>query len=159
MLFGATVALVLISFILIVALRSVKFGLISLIPNLAPTAMAFGLWGLLVGQVGLGLSVVAGITLGIVVDDTIHYLSKYLRARREKGLSPPDAVRYAFHSVGLALWVTSVALVAGFLILSLSHFYVNSSMGIMTAVTIALALIADFLFLPPLLMKLEENKA
>jgi predicted RND superfamily exporter protein len=158
MLFGAFLALLLISVILIVALRSIKFGLISLIPNLAPTAMAFGLWGLLVGQVGMGLSIVAGLTIGIVVDDTIHYLSKYLRARREKGLSPEEAVRYAFRSVGLALWVTTLVLVAGFLILYQSHFYVNSSMGIMTAITITFALIADFLFLPPLLMKLEEKK-
>jgi uncharacterized protein len=159
MLFGAFLALVLISFILIFALRSVKFGLISLIPNIAPTLMAFGVWGLLVGQVGMGLSVVAGLTIGIVVDDTIHYLTKYLRARRERGLAPPDAVRYAFRSVGLALWVTTVVLVAGFLILSTSHFYVNSTMGIMTAITITLALIADFLFLPPLLIKLEEKNA
>jgi predicted RND superfamily exporter protein len=92
-----------------------------------------------------------------VVDDTIHYLSKYLRARREKGLDPEDAVRYAFHSVGLALWVTSLALVAGFAILSQSHFYLNSTMGIMTAVTIAFALMTDFLFLPPLLMKIEKK--
>lgn len=158
MLFGATIALVLISLILIVALRSVKFGLISLIPNIAPAAMAFGLWGLLVGQVGMGLSIVAGLTIGIVVDDTIHYLSKYLRARREKGLAPQEAVRYAFRSVGLALWVTSVVLVAGFIILAQSHFYINSTMGIMTAITITLALMVDFLFLPPLLMKIEEGK-
>ncbi|EDN70540.1 integral membrane protein [Beggiatoa sp. PS] len=158
MLFGAFLALVLISLILIIALRSIKFGLISLIPNIAPTAMAFGVWGLFVGQVGMGLSVVAGLTIGIVVDDTIHYLTKYLRARRERGLAPEEAVRYAFRSVGLALWVTTVVLVAGFLILSTSHFYVNSTMGIMTAITITLALMADFLFLPPLLMKLEENK-
>lgn len=157
MLLGATVALVLISIILIVALRSLKFGLISLIPNLVPTAMAFGLWGLLVGQVGLGLSVVAGLTIGIVVDDTIHYLSKYLQARREQKLTPPQAVHYAFHSVGWALWITSVVLIIGFLILSQSHFYINSTMGMMVAVTIALALIADFLFLPPLLMQLEKK--
>jgi len=159
MLLGATIALILISLVLIIALRSLKFGLISLIPNLVPTAMAFGLWGMLVGQVGMGLSVVAGLTIGIVVDDTIHYLSKYLRARREKGLAPEEAVRYAFRSVGLALWVTSVVLIAGFLILSQSHFVINSNMGIMTAITIFLALMADFLFLPPLLMKLEEKKA
>ena len=159
MLFGATIALILISLVLIIALRSWKFGLISLIPNLVPTAMAFGIWGLLVGQVGMGLSVVSGLTIGIVVDDTIHYLSKYLRARREKGLAPEEAVRYAFRSVGLALWVTSVVLIAGFLILSQSHFVVNSNMGIMTATTIFLALLADFLFLPPLLMKLEEKNA
>ncbi len=159
MLLGATIALILISVILIIALRSLKFGLISLIPNLVPTAMAFGLWGIFVGQVGMGLSVVAGLTIGIVVDDTIHYLSKYLRARREKGLAPEEAVRYAFRSVGLALWVTSLVLIAGFLILSQSHFVINSNMGIMTAITLFFALLADFFFLPPLLMKLEENQA
>jgi hypothetical protein len=157
MLLGTTVALILISIILIVALRSLKFGLISLIPNLTPAAMAFGLWGILVGQVGLGLSVVAGITIGIVVDDTIHYLSQYLYARREKGLAPEQAVRYTFRSVGRALWITSAVLVVGFLILFWSHFYINSTMGIMVAVTIVLALMTDFLFLPPLLMKLEEK--
>jgi uncharacterized protein len=157
MLFGATVALVLISLILIIALRSIKFGLISLIPNLVPTAMAFGLWGFFIGEVGLGLSVVAGLTIGIVVDDTIHYLSQYLHARREKGLSPEKAVRYAFDNVGMALWITSLVLMVGFLILSCSHFYINSSMGIMVAVTIVFALIADFLFLPTLLMKVEEK--
>jgi len=156
MLLGAVIALILISLILIIALRSVKYGLISLIPNLVPTAMAFGVWGFFVGQIGLGLSVVAGLTIGIVVDDTIHYLTKYLRARREKGLNSTEAVRYAFRSVGLALWITSIVLIAGFLVLSQSHFELNSGMGMMTAVTIALALVADFLFLPTLLMKLEK---
>ena len=158
MLQGTVIALVLISMILIFALRSLKIGLLSLIPNLIPAAMAFGLWGLFVGQVGLSLSVVVGMTLGIVVDDTVHFLSKYLRARREKGLSSPDAVRYAFSTVGMALWVTSIALVAGFLVLSLSAFELNSGMGLLTAMTITLALIADFLLLPPLLMKFEEMK-
>jgi predicted RND superfamily exporter protein len=97
-------------------------------------------------------------TLGIVVDDTVHFLSKYLRARREKNLSAPEAVNYAFHTVGMALLTTSVVLVIGFLVLSLSAFKLNSGMGTLTAIVIALALIADFFFLPPLLMKLEENK-
>ncbi|MDY6993976.1 MAG: MMPL family transporter, partial [Pseudomonadota bacterium] len=95
MLLGAFIALILISLILIVALRSLKYGLLSLIPNLVPAGIAFGLWGLFVGEVGLSLSIVAGMTLGIVVDDTIHFLSKYLRARREQHLSASDAVRYA----------------------------------------------------------------
>ena len=157
MLFGTTVALVLISLILILALRSLKMGLVSLVPNLVPAATAFGAWGLLVGEVGLGLSIVTGMTLGIVVDDTVHFLSKYLRARRERGLAPTDAVRYAFRTVGTALWVTSIVLMAGFLILSLSAFKLNGEMGLLTSITIGLALVADFLFLPPLLMKLEEK--
>lgn len=158
MLFGSFVALILISGLILLATRSIKIGLVSVLPNLLPAGMAFGLWGLLVGQVGLALSVVATMSLGIVVDDTIHYLSKYLRARREQNLNAPDAVRYAFHTVGTALWVNTLILVAGFSVLAFSAFELNSGMGLLTAITIALALLADFLFLPPLLMKLEERK-
>jgi predicted RND superfamily exporter protein len=157
MLTGTTVALVLISGILIVALRSIRIGLVSLLPNLAPAAMGFGLWGLMVGKVGLALSVVAGMTLGIVVDDTVHFLSKYLRARREQRLSAPDAVRYAFSTVGQALWVTTLVLIAGFLVLTESPFRLNADMGLLTAITIGLALLADFLFLPPLLMLVDRT--
>jgi len=159
MLTGTTVALILISLILIVALRSFKYGLISFLPNLLPAAAAFGLWGLLVGEVGLSLSVVTAMTLGIVVDDTIHFLSKYLRARREKNLSAKDAVEYAFSNVGVALWVTSAVLVAGFMILSLSSFELNSGMGLMTSIVISLALVICFLLLPPVLIKTEEAKS
>lgn len=157
MLTGTTLALILISGILIFALRSFKTGLVSMIPNLIPAAMGFGLWGLIVGEVGLALSVVTTMTLGIVVDDTVHFLSKYLRARREHEYSAPEAVRYAFNHVGRALVTTSIVLVAGFLVLAQSHFELNAGMGLLTAVVIALALAADLLFLPPLLMKLEKK--
>jgi len=158
MLEGTVLALVLISLILTVFLRSVRIGLLSLIPNLAPIGMGFGLWGLFVGEVGLALSVVGGMTIGIVVDDTVHFLSKYLRARREQGLSPEDAVRYAFHTVGTALWVTTLVLMLGFGVLALSDFKLNAGMGLLTAITIGLALLADFFFLPPLIMKFGEKK-
>jgi len=158
MLEGTTVALIGISLILIIALKSIKIGLVSLIPNLIPAAMGFGLWGLVEGEVGLSLSVVAGMTLGIVVDDTVHFLSKYLRARRENGASSEDAVRYAFRTVGMALLTTSVVLVVGFLVLTLSSFYLNSGMGLLTAIVIAFALLADFLLLPPLLMKVDDKQ-
>jgi predicted RND superfamily exporter protein len=158
MLKGTTLALMLISLILIFALKSLRIGGISLIPNLVPIGMAFGLWGMSVGKIGLALSVVSGMTLGIVVDDTVHFLSKYLRARREKKLSREDAVRYAFSTVGTALWVTSLVLIAGFGILAFSHFELNAGMGLLTAITLSLALIADFLFLPPLLISLGGSK-
>ena len=157
MLTGTMVALVFISVTLILFLGSLKYGFISLLPNLTPALAAFGIWGITVGQVGIGLSIVTGMTLGIVVDDTVHFLSKYLRARREKGLNAEDAVRYAFNSVGVALLVTSVVLIAGFMIMAQSHFYLNSSMGLLTSVVILLALIIDLTFLPPLLMKFAGN--
>ena len=152
-------ALVLISLVLVAALRSVRIGLVSLVPNLFPAAMAFGLWGYAVGNVGLAIAVVATMTLGIVVDDTVHFLSKYLRARREHGMDAVAATRFAFNTVGMALWVTSACLVAGFLIMALSGFKPNAELGLMSAITIAFALAADFLFLPPLLMKLEGRKS
>ncbi len=158
MLTGTSIALVLISIILIFALRSLKIGLISLVPNLIPAGMAFGLWGMMVGQVGLALSVVTGMTLGIVVDDTVHFLSKYLRARREKGFDAQQAVRYAFSTVGLALVATSIVLALGFMVLTRSAFTLNSDMGLMTAATIIFALIADFLLLPTLLMALDKKE-
>jgi predicted RND superfamily exporter protein len=145
-------ALVLISGILIFALRSLKLGLVSLIPNLTPALVAFGVWGIIVGQVGLGLSIILPMTIGIVVDDTVHFLSKYLRARREQDMTPARAVRYSFNTVGTAMWVTTVALVAGFLVLAFSGYKMSSDMGLMSALTIALALVMDFLLLPTLLM-------
>jgi len=158
MLGGTIAALVLISGVLLVALRSWKMGVVSLLPNLAPAIMGFGVWSILVGQVGMAVAVVVSMTLGIVVDDTVHFLSKYLRARREKGFNSEEAVRYAFSHVGTALWVTSAILVCGFAVLAQSAFKLNASMGLLTAIVIAFALAADFLFLPPLLMAVDGDE-
>ena len=157
MVIGSALALVLISFLLVIAFNSIKLGLLSLVPNLVPAGIAFGIWGLIDAQIGLGLSVVTGMTLGIVVDDTVHFISKYRRARVEKNMDSQDAVRYAFSTVGVALWITSLVLVSGFMVLSLSHFTMNAEMGLMTAITIAVALFLDLLFLPPLLMSMEKK--
>lgn len=154
---GTFLALVLISFILLFALRSLPIGLMSLVPNLVPAGMAFGLWGYLYGEVNLAVSVVGAMTLGIVVDDTVHFLSKYLRARRELGMDPVAAVRHTIETVGAALVLTSVALVLGFSVLAGSGFAVSSQMGMLSAVTISIALIADLVFLPPLLLLLERK--
>ncbi|MEE2694505.1 MAG: MMPL family transporter [Pseudomonadota bacterium] len=159
MLKGSITALVVISLILVFALRSIRMGAISLVPNLFPAAMAFGLWGYVQGTVGLSIAIVLAMTLGIVVDDTVHFLSKYLRARREENMEPEEATRYAFKTVGIALWITSITLVTGFGVLAFSGFKVNSDMGFLSSVTIGFALIADFLFLPPLLMKLDRFRA
>jgi predicted RND superfamily exporter protein len=158
MMVGTILAFLLISAVLMVSLKNFKLGLLSLIPNVVPAVMAFGAWGLIVGKVGFSVSVVAAMTMGIVVDDTVHFLSKYLRARREKNLSSPDAVRYAFATVGRALWVTSAVLIAGFLVLAQSTFKQNADMGLLAATTIVFALIADFFLLPQLLMLVDRKK-
>ncbi|TOQ64500.1 RND transporter, partial [Vibrio parahaemolyticus] len=150
------ITLVLISALLIFALRSVRLGLISLMPNIAPAVIGFGLWALISGEINLGLSVVVTLTLGIVVDDAVHFLSKYQRARRE-GQIAEQAVRYAFHTVGRALWITTVVLVAGFSVLAMSSFRLNADMGQLSAIVIFIALVVDFLFLPTLLMLFDKK--
>ena len=157
MFWGTALAILLIVTTLTVALRSLKFGLLSLVPNLAPAILAFGTWAITVGQVGLVVSVVFTMVLGIVVDDTVHFLSKFLRARRVDGKSPADAVRYAFRTVGTALWITSVILICGFSLLAWSPFQLNQHTGMLMAITIGYALLADFLLLPPLLMAMDRQ--
>lgn len=157
MLWGTGTALVLISGVLLLVLRSVPLGIVSLVPNLVPALMAFGLWGYLDGEVNLAVSVVGAMTLGIVVDDTVHLLSRYLRGRREQGLEPIEAARYTITAVGTPVIVTSVALIIGFGALAFSGFAVSSLMGYLAAITILLALVADLLFLPPLLILLGRR--
>jgi uncharacterized protein len=159
MLTGTAMALILISFSLTFALRNIRLGLISLVPNLLPAVMAFGIWAIVVGKVDVASSIVTATSLGIIVDATVHFLSKYQRARREKNLNAEDAVRYAFSTVGVALLVTAVILIAGFAVLSFSAFKLNESMGILTAITIAVALIADFLLLPALLLTVDRRQS
>lgn len=156
---GTSIALVLISFLLIFALRSFKVGLISLIPNIMPAILAYGVWGMINGQIDTAVSVVVCLSLGIVVDDTVHFLSKYLRAKREQGLTTEGAIRYAFNTVGNALIVTSTVLIGGFLVMQFSHFHPSNNMGMLLAITILMALLVDFLFLPPLLMLLDRQKS
>jgi len=134
------------------ALRSIGIGALSLIPNAVPILMTFGLWGLLAGKIGMASATVSAVALGIVVDDSVHFLSKYLRARREKGLDKAEAIKYAFETVGLALVVTTIILTFGFLVMTLSTFQMNQQLGMMTAVTMVLALIMDFTLLPALLL-------
>ncbi len=156
---GTVLALILISLVLIAALQSVKLGLLSLIPNLVPAAMAYGAWGLLVGRVDMSASVVICMSLGIVVDDTVHFLSKYLYARRHQRLDTTASLQYAFQTVGMALIITTTVLVSGFLVLVGSHFSPTWVSGLLMAITLSFALIADFLFLPPVLLLFQRNKS
>ncbi len=153
---GEIMALAIISLILIVLLRSLTLGLLSLIPNIVPAVMVFGIWGYLVGQIGMASSVVVAMTLGILVDDTVHFLTKYQYARQDKGLPPETALHYAFSHAGNALWITSLILILGFAIFAFSSFKINQEMGILTTMIFALGLFADFVLLPPILMFVES---
>ncbi|GAB4196263.1 MAG: MMPL family transporter [Wenzhouxiangellaceae bacterium] len=153
---GTVFALFFISLLLVVPFRSLKLGLLSLVPNLLPAAIGFGVWGLLVSQVGLAISIVIGVTMGIVVDDTVHFMTWYLRNRRE-GKSAAEAIRGTFDKVGPALTGTTILLIAGFATLAQSGFEINNQMGALTAIVIGIAYLTDILLLPSLLMMFDRS--
>ncbi|NNL86378.1 MAG: MMPL family transporter [Myxococcales bacterium] len=152
MVVGTFVAFGLIALILVVTLRSVRLGLLSLVPNLVPIILAFGIWGVAVGEAGIALAVVSAASLGLIVDATVHLLARYESARREHRATARDAVRYALCTAGNALWISSLVLMAGFSVLAFSDFQANAQFGLLVALTIAAALAADFLLLPALLL-------
>ena len=154
---GTLVALLLISGLLVFALKSWRMGLISLIPNMHPAGIGFGIWALISGQINMGLAVVLSMTLGIIVDDTVHFLSKYNYAR-QRGDDAEASVRYAFSSVGRALLITTVVLALGFATLTLSTFALNKDMGALTSIIIVVALIVDLIFLPAALLFFDSKK-
>lgn len=117
MIYGTAIALTVMSLIIGLSLTSFKLGLVSLIANMVSAAMAFGVWGLLVGQVGMAVAIAVGMTFGIVVDNTVHLLTKYSYAFENNGGEPDKSIEYAFSHVGIALLVCNSVLIAGFLIL------------------------------------------
>lgn len=157
MLLGTFVAMAIVSLLLFAVFRSIRLGLISLIPNFIPAAMAMGLWGYLVGEIGVAASVVTAIAFGIIVDDTIHFMTKYVDSRKA-GKLPSESVQIAFRSVGRALFTTTIVFGLGFMVFGASGMSTNQALGLLVGITVIIALLADFLFLPPLLMLLDKTK-
>ncbi len=155
---GNIIALILISLVLMLALRNFKLGLLSIIPNVTPVLVGFGIWALYKAQINTGMVIVFGMTLGIIVDDTVHFMSKFLRARRELGYDAKQAVVYAFETVGKALVTTTIVLLSGFAVLSTSSFALNSYMARISVIIILSALIIDFILLPALLILASKKE-
>ena len=157
MLKGNAIAIGLIALIMVMALRSIKLGVLSIIPNAVPVLVTFGIWALTVGVIGMAAAIIAVTSLGIIVDDTVHLLTKYLRGRREKGFNTEDSIRYSFNTVGKAIAINTLILTAGFSILAMSSFKVNEETGILTATAVVAALVLDFLLLPAILLFLDKK--
>ncbi len=157
MVWGSVLALILISILILFALKSIKLGGVSMITNLLPAAIGFGVWGMISGEINMALSVVISMTMGIIVDDTVHFLTKYQVAKSKK-LTVKESVAYAFETVGMALTTTTFVLAIGFAVLASSSFVLNAHMGMLTIIIILAALLVDFIFLPALLIWLGDAK-
>ncbi|MEM8947681.1 MAG: MMPL family transporter, partial [Planctomycetota bacterium] len=154
---GAAYLIIAIFVILAISFRSLLVGAISILPNALPILVTFGIWALLVGTVGFSVAAVGAVAVGLVVDFTVHFLSKYLRARRGDGKSALDSVRYAFRTAGTAIFATTVILAAGFAVLVTSSFKLNADLGLLTAIAVVLAMLINFLLLPSLFLTFAKD--
>lgn len=151
-------ATVIIFLVLALVYQSLKIGLISLVPNLFPLAVT-GTFLAVSGQMLEVVSVCAfTVCLGIAVDDTIHFLTRYVEEKRQLG-DNDAAIRRAFSTVGSSLIMTTVVLCAGFATVLWSDARDHRIFGAMSGLTIASALFADLVFLPALLSRFARGPA
>jgi len=151
---GFTLSFVLITLTLLIGLKSVRYGLLSIMPNLFPATIVFGFWGLFIGQVSPYVLMLFSISIGLVVDDSVHILSKYISAKRD-GKSPEAAVSYSLDKAGSAITITTLSLAVGTFILVFSNTFYFQNVALLLTPIIVAALLLDLLFLPPLLMRVD----
>ncbi len=156
-LWGTIISTILISGCMIFVTRSFKLAMASLLPNLVPAGIGFGIWGYAVGQIGLATSIVVGMTLGIVVDDTVHFVMHFIKGAKTEG-SAEKAVRHTMLHCGWPMITSNIALILGFGVLGFSSFELNRGMGILSALIIAVALLFDLIFTPALLLVLTRKR-
>jgi predicted RND superfamily exporter protein len=148
---GLSLALASIGGILLLLFRSLVISGIALVPNVASLGIIYGLMGLFDVPLDSGTVCMGTLALGIAVDDTIHVVDGYRRRRRE-GADPRAAIVATYGHVLPALVYTSVAIAIGFLALALSGFLLTRNLGLVTAVVVAICLVADTTLLPAVLL-------
>jgi predicted RND superfamily exporter protein len=151
---GFAIAFSIIALLMCLLFRSIKTGFISMLPNLSPVLLTLGVMGWLEIPLDYNKVSIAAVAMGIAVDDTIHLVSRY---RHEFLLCGDykEALRASLLEVGRAVVITSIALVAGFLVLLGSVFDSQATQGLLLATTIVTALVADFLLMPALVLTFE----
>ncbi|MDO8909844.1 MAG: MMPL family transporter [Pseudohongiella sp.] len=150
------IALSVISVIMIITLGSVQAGLISVIPNLIPALMTFGLMGLLGITLDTDTLLIAPVIIGVAVDDTIHFMTSY-RLELIKTRDMKQALHNTLRDVGRAVMFTTMILGLGFAILGFSEYLGIAKIGIFGGLAIFMALLCDLLLLPALIMKLQPR--
>jgi len=151
---GFAIAFSAITAMMILIFRSVRIGLISMIPNLTPVWVALGAMGWLGIDLDYNKAMIAAVAIGISVDDTIHLMTRFHHEFARHG-HYETALRAALTGIGRALLITSVALVLGFLVFGLSELRSQATFGGLLAAAIVTALIADFFFMPALVLSLR----
>lgn len=140
-----------------VLLRSAGRLAIAVVPNVVPIVWTGGIMGFAGIELSTGTAMIACVVLGLVVDDTIHYLVRFGR-EREGGASAVEAVRRTTPTLGVSLAISSLVLAAGFAVGALGSFRPAIQFSVLTAITMTTALAADLLLLPALLVLGERGR-
>lgn len=146
---GMIFALLVTTLLMVLGLRSLRVGVLSMIPNIVPLLVLGGYVGWAWQIVDSDTILVAMIGIGIAVDDTIHFLTR-LRIESQETQDPEEALRRTFHFTGSALVQTSIILCLGFLPFALSAYFSTRILGTLLPMTLLVALLADILLLPAL---------
>ena len=141
-----------ISIIMIIVLRSLTIGIISLIPNIFPILINFAIMGMLGITLNTATALISAVAIGIAVDDTIHFLTEYLKMRREHKMPIQNAVEITLKNKGRAIISSSIILFFGFAVLVTSKFHPTFDFGMLTSIIMITALIGDLILLPCILM-------
>ena len=139
-----------------IAFRNLSWGLISLLPNMFPILLVIGTMGWIGLPVNMATAMISSVSMGLTVDSSIHFLSGFQRAR-ERGLTFVAALEETNRDVGRALLFANLALVAGFLVLSVSHFLPLAYFGILISLAMLGGLIGNLILLPVLLRWIERD--
>lgn len=153
---GSLLAFALISLSMFAVLRSARLGLLSLLPNIAPILVTLGAWAVLAEQFNMATATVFSVAMGLVVDDTIHIMTKY-RHMRHSGLAPPEAAVEAVRACGAGLLATTVIIASGFFLLAASGFLLTAQKAGLVGVTIVFAFFFDVFVLPALLVLVDDS--
>ena len=143
-----------IALMLLILFRSIKIMIIGVLPNIFVASSVLGLLGLLKIPLDIMTITVASISVGMAVDNTIHYLYRY-RSEIEAGNTPDESMLLSHLSVGRAIFYTAFTIAIGFSILSLSNFAPTALFGIFTAIALLLAFVSSLTLLPLLLVRLK----
>ncbi|MDG1133139.1 MAG: MMPL family transporter [Pseudomonadales bacterium] len=162
LMYGFMLSFFFITITMIIGLQSWRYGLLSIMPNLFPATIVFGVWAVFVGELSPYILMLFSISIGLVVDDSVHILSKYISGKKD-GMSPESASVYSLDRAGSAITITTLSLALGTFILVFSSTpYFQSVASLLTPIIIV-AWALDLFFLPPLLIKfdnwMDRNKA
>jgi len=155
---SAFTAMILIFLAIALALRSWRLGLLSLVPNLFPIIIVFAIWYALGRTLDFTAALIFSMTFGVIVDDTVHFMHKYLHAVTKEGKSVSDGIIAAMSTVGPAIFYSTMVLSLGFIIFGLSNFQVNVTLGVLTALAFSVGVVIELVLTPALLMLLHSHR-